>query len=221
MRHLALGFMGSAVLFAVACGGKVVVDSGPSGTGGAGGAGGSGGDTVSSASVSPVGVTTGQVTAVSSSTGGASLCEQICATQQMMGCGDAGCVTGCEEAYANAGSCAPQLDAFIICALKSGGLTCEGVPQGCESQAKAYQACIDPGPADCGDISCSVGSNGDCSCQGICNGSFLEVQCSPGDLTNFCTCFKDGMPIGKCSEPQNGGSSCNLQGGCCADQFFP
>ena len=77
--------MGSVVLLVAACGGKVVVDAG-----GNGGSGGSGGDVASTGVVSPVGV-------VSVSTGGGTLCDQVCSKLGAKGC-DTGqnCVADCQ-----------------------------------------------------------------------------------------------------------------------------
>jgi hypothetical protein len=207
MRHLVLGFMGSALLFAVACGGKVVVEAG--GTGGGGGS-----DITTTGSVSPA----GQVSAVSSSTGGASLCQQACSVIQANGCGESGCVPDCQQSYATAGACAPLLDAVVFCYLNSPILDCSN-PVECAEVIKNYTNCVQP--EDCGPGDCSVSSDGSCSCSSKCNGSALEVQCSPGNATDFCLCLKDGTPIGKCTQPQSGGPTCDIFGGCCATVFFP
>jgi len=206
--------MGSAILFAVACGGKVVVEAG--GNGGNGGNGSGGDDVTSTGDVSPV----GQVSAVSAVTGGASLCEQVCAAIQMKGCGESGCVEDCQQSYATAGVCAPKLDAVVFCLLNSTNPQCNN-PAECEDIIQNYAACIQSQPGDCGADDCSASSDGTCSCTGLCNGSKLEVQCTPGNATDFCTCFKDGTPIGKCTEPQTNGTSCDLLNGCCATVFFP
>lgn len=205
MRCLVLGFMGSAVLFAVACGGNVVVD------------GGGGGDILSTGSVSSAGGT-GQVSTVSSGTGGAGLCEQACSALKTKGCGDTTCVPDCQQAYATAFACAPLLDALALCYINSPSLDCNN-PVECQDAAQKYAACVDPG--SCGNPDCSVSSDGSCSCNGPCNGSTLKVQCSPGDLTDFCTCFKDGTPVGKCNEPKSSGATCDFLIGCCGPLFFP
>jgi hypothetical protein len=208
--------MGSLLLFGVACGGKVVVESsGPTGAGGAGtsstassiGDGGSTGD------VSPVGV-------VSSSSGGQSLCQQLCDDQAAKGCNQGpNCVSDCQNAYATAGMCTPQLDAVVTCLLTTTDSTCVK-PKFCEAQLLAYSACLSPTMCD-GTTSCSGTSDGTCDCFAECNGSKFEVQCQPGNATDFCLCIKDGMPIDKCTQPQGTGLSCNVQQGCCANVFFP
>ena len=207
MRHLALGFMGSVALLAVACGGNVVVDSGSGGSGG--------GDITttgdgSSGVTSPVGP--------ASSTGGVSLCEQVCAALQAQGCGAANCVADCQQSYASAGSCAPLLDAVAACYLNATSPVCDD-PFECDDAVNSYTSCFTPG--ECGSEDCSGSSDGSCSCDGKCNGSLLQVQCLPGNATDFCTCFKDGAPIGKCTELQQSGTSCDLFGGCCGPLFFP
>src|SRR3954462_15675331 len=108
MRQLAFGFMGSLLLFAFACGGKVVVESSSAtGSGGAGtGSSGEGGYFASTGDVSPVGQGS-----VSVSTGGSSLCEQVCADQASKGCNvGQNCVADCQDTYASSGKCAPLLD---------------------------------------------------------------------------------------------------------------
>ena len=215
MRQLASGFMGSLLLFAFACGGKVVVEStGATGTGGAGGTG-DGGSIASTGNVSPV----GQVS-VAVSTGGPSLCEQVCADQTAKGCNEGqNCVADCQDAYATAGKCTPQLDALVNCLLATSDTTCM-TPVQCQGQVQAYTSCMSPQMCS-GMTSCSGSGDGTCDCVTDCNGSKLEVQCTPGNATDFCTCFKDGMPIDKCGEPQVTGLSCSIEKGCCASSFFP
>ncbi len=200
--------MGSVVLVAAACGGKVVVD--------AGGNGGSGGDTASSAAVSPVGV-------VSSSTGGVSLCEQVCAAIEATGCiQEPNCVSGCQDTYAIAGGCVGLLDAYSQCLINTPGLGCNGSFQ-CEAQAQAFADCIgDPTPTPtCEDFACGGNPGAGCTCKGVCDNRTLAVECTPGDATDFCTCFENGVPIDKCPEGQQTGLSCDVFAGCCAAAFFP
>ena len=209
--------MGSLLLFSIACGGKVVVESsGATGAGGAGGtsttSNGAGGFFASTGDVSPVGV-------VSSSTGGQSLCEEICADQTAKGCNQGqNCVADCQDAYASAGKCTPQLDALVKCFLATSDTTCN-TPVQCQGQVQAYNQCMSPWMCT-GMESCSGGSDGTCDCVTDCNGSKLEVQCQPGNATDFCVCFKDGMPIDKCGQPQGTGLSCSIEKGCCASAFF-
>ena len=222
MRQLAVFFMGSLLLFGIACGGKVVVEStGATGTGGAGGTGtttttssnGDGGYFASTGDVSPVGV-------VSSSSGGQTLCQQICDKQTSKGC-NAGptCVSDCENTYQGAGACAPQLDAYVECLLMNNDPGCMDSPA-CSPQAAAYNACSSPSACN-GTTSCSSTNNGSCDCQTSCNGSTFEVQCSPGNAMDYCLCIKDGMPINKCAQPQGTGLSCDIVKGCCGSSFFP
>ncbi len=224
MRHLVTGFMGSLLLFVGACGGKVVVDStGATGAGGAGGVSttstssttdtGNGGFVASTGDVSPVGV-------VSSSSGGMSLCEQVCADQMSKGCNQGGpqCVMSCIEAVSSAGMCEPQLDALLQCILTSSDTLC-AAPVVCQPQVQAYQACMTP--VTCGPTACGGGPNGNCDCSADCNGSKLEVQCQPGNAMDFCVCIKNGMPINKCTQPQGNGLSCDIVKGCCGKVFFP
>jgi hypothetical protein len=211
--------MGSLLLFAFACGGKVVVEStGPSGAGGSStssSSNGDGGFIASTGDVSPVGVV-----ASSAATGGTSLCEQVCADQVAKGC-DQGpdCVGGCQATYESAGMCTPQLDAFMQCLLTSSDTVCMN-PDTCAGQLQAYNACTSPTMCN-GTTSCSVTNDGSCDCQTDCNGAKLEVQCSPGNATDFCLCLKNGKPIDKCAQPQGTGLSCDIEKGCCAKVFFP
>jgi hypothetical protein len=208
--------MGSLLLFGVACGGKVVVEStGTTGAGGAGGGGGAGGtDFVASTSV------VGPSSVASSSTGGVSLCQQFCANEASTGCNSSTeCLASCENAIAMAGACASQLNAVLQCFIGSGTTTCTSADL-CQGPAQAYQACVSPQTCT-GPTSCSGTSDGTCDCFAECNGSKLEVQCTPGNATDFCTCFKDGMPIDKCGEPQGTGLACSIEQGCCAKSFFP
>jgi len=226
MRYLVAGFLGSLLLVAGACGGKVVVEStgatGATGAGGAGGAAttdtGNGGFFASTGDVSPVGV----VSAVSSSTGGATLCEQLCADQMSKGCDQGGsqCVMSCIEAYANVGMCKPQLDSLLQCILTSSDTLCDNLVM-CQGQLQAYTTCTQPMMMCTGPTICTGTNNGNCDCKTDCNGSKLEVYCSAGDkATESCVCLKNGMPISKCLEPQDTGLSCNIVKGCCAASFF-
>lgn len=222
MRQLATGFMGSLVLFGIACGGKVVVEStGATGATGAGGAStsstassnGDGGFVASTGDVSPVGV-------VSSSSGGQSICQQLCDNQIAKGCiQQSNCLSDCQDTYASAGMCTPQLDALVSCMLTSNDPTCM-VPMQCQGQLQAYTSCMSP-PTMCnGTTSCNITNDGTCDCFAECNGAKLEVQCQPGNATDFCVCFKNGMPIDKCGQPQGTGLSCSIEQGCCAQSFF-
>lgn len=198
--------MGSVVLLAAACGGKVVVD--------AVGNGGSGGDTVSSSTVSPVGV-------VSSSTGGVSLCGQVCAQIEATGCiQEPNCVNGCLDTYAIAGDCVGLLDAYSQCLINTPGLGCNGTFQ-CEEESNAFADCLGGPSPTCEDFACSGGPGGGCTCKGLCDNRTLAVECMPGNATDFCTCFENGVPIDKCAESQQTGLSCDVFGGCCAAAFFP
>lgn len=210
MRHLALGFMGSVVLLATACGGKVVVDAG-----GNGGSGGSGGNVASTGVVSPVGV-------VSVSTGGGSLCQQVCASLAAKGCDTSqSCVADCEKTYADAGKCAPLIDSFAVCVLSSSSPGCDS-PKECEDEAQAFATCLNNNvPVSCGDIACAGNDGGSCACKGVCDNRVLGIECTPGNATDFCTCLEDGMPVGKCSVPQTGMATCDILDGCCAAVFFP
>lgn len=201
------GFIGSALLFAVACGGKVVVDAG--GVVGSGGSGGSGN-----------GGSTGDVlpSVVSSSSGGPDLCADVCAKLEQSGCpADTSCVDDCFQSYADAGPCVPQLDAYVQCVLAHGLANCDAVE--CAGEAKAFAACISPAQS-CSDQSCA-GGGGSCACKAVCGGVPLEVDCLPGDATDFCTCLQGGMVVGKCTESQVNGTSCDIAKGCCAAKFFP
>lgn len=199
--------MGSVALLVAACGGKVVVD--------ADGSGGQGGDTTTTTttSVSPVGV-------VSASSGGSSLCQQVCDAITASGCvQDPGCVSNCEDTYANAGGCVGLLDAYSKCILENVSSGCEG-PLLCQDIAQSFMDCVGVPPTTCGDLGCTS-SGGECSCKGICNDRVLAVTCTPGNATDFCTCFEDGVPVGKCAEPQQTGLSCDIVSGCCSTVFFP
>lgn len=207
--------MGSLLLFGIACGGKVVVES--SGATGAGGASststtssiGNGGST---GDVSPVG-------AVSSSSGGPSLCQQFCANETANGCEQGlDCLTHCQQSYANAVKCTPQIDGLIQCLVTTGETTCMMTVQ-CQAQVQAYASCVSTQMCN-GPTSCGGTSDGTCDCTTDCNGSKLEVQCTPGNAADSCTCIKDGMPIDKCGQPQGTGLSCNIEQGCCAKSFF-
>jgi hypothetical protein len=208
MRRLALGFMGSVVLLAAACGGKVVVDAA-----GNGGNGGSGGATVSSAAVSPVGV-------VSASSGGVTLCGQVCAAIEATGCiQEPNCVSECQDAYAGAGDCVSLLDVYSQCLINTPGLGCNGSFQ-CEDDAQSFADCLG-GPTTCEDFACAGNPGAGCSCKGFCDDRELAVTCMPGDATDFCTCFENGVPVGKCGESQQSGLSCDAFSGCCGAVFFP
>jgi hypothetical protein len=205
MRHLVLGFMGSVIFFASACGGKVVVD--------AGGEGGSGGDMSSTGDVSPVGE-------VSSSSGGPGLCAQVCSKLEQSNCiMDPGCVGDCQQSYATAGPCASQLDDYVQCMLNATITVCND-PGVCETKAQAFTACMDP-EGSCADLSCSGGSDGTCDCKASCGGHVLEAACTPGNATDFCTCIQDGVIVGKCTEQQPSATSCDVVKGCCASQLQP
>ena len=199
----------------------VVESTGATGSGGAGGASttdtGNGGFINSTGDVSPVGV----VSAVSTSTGGMSLCEQVCADQMSKGCNQGGpmCVMSCIDAYTNAGMCKPQLDSLLQCILTSSDTLCDN-PVVCQGQLQAYNACAQPMMMCNGTTGCAVTNDGTCDCQTDCNGSKLEVQCQPGNATDFCLCLKDGKPIDKCPQPQGTGLSCDIEKGCCAKAFF-
>lgn len=209
MRHLALGFMGSVVLFAAACGGKVVVDAG--GNGGSGGAG----SVVSTGVVSPAGV-------VSVSTGGGSLCEQVCSSLAAKGCDiSQSCVTDCQSTYPVAPKCAPLFDNFLLCALKSNAPTCNSPPD-CAGESQAFEECvIGAVPTECEDLGCA-GNGGSCSCKAMCGSRVLAVECTPGNATDFCTCLEEGVTIGQCTVPQMGMmTTCDILEGCCVDVFFP
>lgn len=209
MRHLALGFMGSVVLLAAACGGKVVVDAG-----GNGGTGGSGSNVVSTGVVSPVGV-------VSVSTGGGSLCEQVCSSLAAKGCDIAqSCVADCQETYAIAGKCTPLLDTFVVCVLNSSNPGCD-TPAECAGESEAFEDCMDVVSVGCGDIACAGNGGGSCACKAVCDNRTLSVECTPGNATDFCTCSENGEPIGKCTMLQTSQTSCGIVDGCCASVFFP
>jgi hypothetical protein len=200
--------MGSVVLLATACGGKVVVDAG--GNGGSGG-----GSVVSTGAVSPVG-------GVSVSTGGGSLCQQLCSSLAAKGCDiSQSCVTDCQNTYPVAPECAPLFDAFLVCALNSSAPTCNSPPD-CAGEAQAFEGCIiNTVPTTCGDIACA-GNGGSCACKGVCENRVLGVECTPGNATDFCTCIEDGVTIGNCSMTQTGmPMACDILEGCCADVFFP
>ncbi len=186
-----------------------------SGSSGSGNGGSGGGDIISTGDVSPV----GQVSAVSSGTGGASLCQQACAALEANGCGDASCVSDCQHTYDVAGACTPLLDVMVACYINSTSMDC-GTSLDCQDDVDKFVACFQSSN-DCGSQDCGIGSDGSCSCSGTCDGSKLEVQCSPGDLTTFCVCIKDGKPISKCSAPISGPSTCDLMMGCCGSVFFP
>ncbi|MEP7126092.1 MAG: hypothetical protein ABJE95_34485 [Byssovorax sp.] len=218
MRHLAAGFMGSLLLVAAACGGKVVVEStGATGSGGAGGTSvgdtGNGGFINSTGDVSPV----GEVSAVT--TGGMSLCQQVCGNQQAKGCDVSTCLNDCQQAYAQAGMCTSKLDAVTQCYLVNQDPSCN--PKSCDGLVQSYQSCITQSTCGGNPMSCSVSNDGSCDCQTDCNGSTLEVQCTPGNATDFCLCIKDGKPVDKCPQPQGMGLSCDIVKGCCAKAFFP
>lgn len=138
---------------------------------------------------------------------------------QANGCGESDCVSDCQQSYATAGTCAPLLDAVVSCYLNSPILNCNN-PVECQDVIQNYTSCIQGGD-DCLSKNCGVASDGSCSCAGTCNGSTLEVQCSPGNMELFCVCIKDGTPISKCSEPLSSGTACDVFGGCCGPAFFP
>jgi hypothetical protein len=155
---------------------------------------------------------------VSSSTGSASTCDQLCAKETADNCGPgASCVMECEQEYATAGMCLGPLDALVQCWLTSPGSICKN--GGCDAQLQAYQSCTTP--TTCGPTACAGGPNGNCDCSTDCNGSKLEVQCQPGNAMDFCVCIKDGNPLDKCAQPQGTGLSCDIVKGCCAKVFFP
>ena len=195
----------------------VVESTGATGAGGAGGASttgtgnGDGGFFASTGDVSPVSVV--------ASTGGMSVCEQVCGKQQSKGCDVSTCLNDCQQAYASAGMCTPQLDAVTGCYLNSQDPSCN--PKECDGLTQIYESCISPNTCGNTMTSCSGSNDGSCDCQTDCNGSTLEVQCQPGNATDLCLCIKNGMPIKKCPQPQGMGLSCDIIKGCCAASFFP
>lgn len=199
--------MGSVVLLVAACGGKVVVDAG-----GNGGSGGSGGDVASTGVVSPVGV-------VSVSTGGGTLCDQVCSKLAAKGCDTSqNCVADCQQSYSTAGECTSLLDTFAICVLNANSPGCDS-PLECEDEAAAFESCVTV-PVMCEDVACG-GNGGSCACKGFCDNRVLAVKCTPGNATDFCTCFEDGIPVDECTMSQTGMNTCDLFQGCCAEVFFP
>lgn len=91
----------------------------------------------------------------------------------------------------------------------SGGGSASGVPATSTSS----------GGLDCtGDGECLQGSDGSCSCSGVCDGQKLQVDCkaSPGGIN--CNCIENGIIIGKCQDSFD--VACEIEAGCCA-AFFP
>ena len=70
----------------------------------------------------------------------------------------------------------------------------------------------------CGSIGCTMGSDGSCDCQGLCNGQKLDVQCVPIQGGESCTCTENGIKIATCT--QAGTATCSFTAECCGPQFF-
>ncbi|MDI1432870.1 hypothetical protein [Polyangium sorediatum] len=65
---------------------------------------------------------------------------------------------------------------------------------------------------------CHESSGGNCPCSGTCNGKAARVSCGWSTGQAACTCFVDGVEVGKClHEP--GAYQCGLATTCC-NQFF-
>lgn len=216
-----------------ACGGKVVVD-------GAAGEGGEDGERASGVTSGPgpgVGAgppiataagptTTGPVSA-SSSTGPATTDPFVkyCDFLQKAGCGVGDTLEQCVQALYQvkfySGSCYPAFDGLIDCYGENVASlhSCADVGP-CKEFALAFHGCVTDGPGgNCHAQSCSEGSQGTCSCSGICFGGKVTSQCFPAQNgQSTCDCFLGGSYLGSCSAPQ-AGSACDLLAGCCAPIF--
>ncbi|TKD03065.1 hypothetical protein [Polyangium fumosum] len=80
------------------------------------------------------------------------------------------------------------------------------------------------GESDAGALSCVTdgfcheSSGGNCPCSGTCNGKAARVSCGWSTGQAACTCFVDGVEVGKCSH-EPGAYQCGLATTCC-NQFF-
>lgn len=195
---LATGFAG--------CGGSVVVDGSPDD-----GTGGSGGTTTGT-------TTTPTTTTITTTTDPASLCQQFCDTASKLGCDPGGpsCVSDCVQTFAQAGACAPQLDAAISCIVENPPVDCNLPGPACQSLFDAFLKC--QGSSSCTTNGCSASSDGSCTCDGVCNGSSVVAECKPmpnGQV--FCNCYVGGSTFGNCQG--DGAAGCDLDVGCCS-QFW-
>jgi hypothetical protein len=66
--------------------------------------------------------------------------------------------------------------------------------------------------------SCAVGSDGSCTCDGVCDQQKLQVACKPSTGGAECSCIENGYTIAVCTQP--GAATCNIVGECCAQAFF-
>lgn len=71
---------------------------------------------------------------------------------------------------------------------------------------------------NCQTSTCSVGSDGSCSCTMLCEEQNRVVECKPTPIGASCTCILNDIKIANCSETVPTG--CDILGGCCADAYF-
>lgn len=167
----------------IACGGKVVfveTDGGASSAGGSGGA------------------------------SGPDICTELC--DAGIGCGQfvaADCPQWCAERVADAGSCAPEFEAMLRCAIESPPIDCMASPA-CQSKPEDYAACVYGdciASAECGVTGSVATCNRSCSRE-------LEWICTTGQAPLDCTCKVDGLEVASCTDSFGTGIAS------CCDAFF-
>lgn len=97
----------------------------------------------------------------------------------------------------------------------SGGASTSSSSSGTASSSGSTSS---SGSITCGETSCAVGSDGSCTCDALCAGQDLMVQCAPSGGSNYCKCFQNGLNVANCFDAP--GSSCPILTGCCGDAFF-
>jgi hypothetical protein len=211
---LRLGFGWIALLTMTAsCGGTVTV---PDGAGD--GAGAAGAESGARTGAGPSGTSGGD-----GGLGTPRYCEDFCAQLSIRpACKvDSGCVQDCLAEFAEAGACAPALDAFARCLLDVPG--CDDDHPLCAQKWDAYRGCLQQ--QGCGEVSCQAGGSSqgitDCACERTCKGQEQLARCieGPNQLVQ-CECALDGQLVGVCQADTDASAACDLDGGCCAP-FFP
>ncbi len=189
-------------ILAAACGGNVVyVDDGGGGSG-SGASGPVGPGTTSGPT------TNTSVSATSVTTGFMSTCQAVCSAASQ--CFEGNCLDQCASLYVP--GCDAVTDAFLLCAIANlPAGQCEISGNACESEAMAYDACVNgtpPPPPDCSQSSCAFEV---CWCSADCFGGTLVADCDDFGPSN-CRCYFDDQLIGTCD-----GQTCQVEQSCCYD----
>jgi hypothetical protein len=201
MRFSFLVLLGSTLVGAAACGGKVVVD-GNADKSGFGGTSSSSGE--------------GSTTTGSSSSGSgldASFCLQVCKSLLASGCTGQDCAVRCESAVTAAPECfeAAKAAAFCIADHASDAPGCSSEP--CNDLTTTYEACTSASVCEKAIVG-ATGSTPGCVGKGVCGGDEWAATC---DDTGLCECADGSGVLGTCQE--TGPFLCDFRRGCCGGFF--